>query len=183
MTLRLFHVSENPTIEIFYPRIPKRQDLDTTKGLVWAINERCLPNYLTPRNCPRVCFHAGAQTTEQDKRSYLSTASHVVVIERKWFEVLKNTKLYLYEFDSREFILQDDNAGYYISERAQMPIAIFELDDVYQALLVRNVELRIVDSLWDIYDEIQQTTLNWSMCRMRFAQPRYRENCSDSNFS
>ncbi|KOY82951.1 hypothetical protein I6G82_11865 [Lysinibacillus macroides] len=170
--MRLFHVSEDPTIQIFYPRLPARQDLDITKGLVWGINERCLPNYLTPRNCPRVCFHAGAQTTEQDKRNYLSTASHVVVIERKWFEVLKNTKLYLYEFDSREFILQDDNAGYYTSERMQIPIATFEVDDLHKALLAWNVELQIVESLWEIHDEIQHTTLNWSMCRMRFAQPR-----------
>ncbi|KUF36697.1 DUF6886 family protein [Lysinibacillus sp. F5] len=171
--MRLFHVSENPTITMFHPRLPERADLDATKRLVWAINERCLPNYLTPRDCPRVCFHAGVQTTEQDRGHYLAQASHVVVIENKWFEVLKNTRLYLYEFDSNGFSLLDDNAGYYTSELIQMPINVSEVNDIAKALLERNVELRIVDRLWDIHDEIQYTSLNWSMCRMRFAQPRH----------
>jgi len=96
-----------------------------------------------------------------------------VVIERKWLEVLKNTRLYLYEFERNGFTLQDENAGYSVSETAQIPIALFEIDDICSALLERNVELRIVDSLWDIHDEIQHTTLHWSMCRMRFAKPRY----------
>ncbi|MEF7492999.1 hypothetical protein V4V34_00310 [Lysinibacillus sphaericus] len=170
--MRLFHVSEDPTITIFYPRIPERPDLDASKGLVWAINERCLPNYLTPRDCPRVCFHAGSQTTEQDRQHYLAIAPHVVVIESKWLEVLKNTRLYLYEFERKGFTLQDENAGYLVSETAQIPIALFEIEDICSALLERNVELRAVDSLWDIHDEIQHTTLCWSMCRMRLAQTR-----------
>ncbi|WP_408632547.1 DUF6886 family protein [Mobilitalea sibirica] len=32
----------------------KRLDIDNSKGLVWAITEQCLPNFLTPRDCPRV---------------------------------------------------------------------------------------------------------------------------------
>ncbi|MFK5706383.1 DUF6886 family protein [Lysinibacillus boronitolerans] len=171
--MRLFHVSEDPTIMTFHPRLPERPDLDAKKGLVWAINERCLPNYLTPRDCPRVCFHAGDQTTEQDRQQYLPQASHVVVIENKWLEVLKTTSLYLYEFDSNGFTLQDDIAGYYTSEITQMPIHVSEINDIAKALLERNVELRIVDSLWEIHDDIQNTSLNWSMCRMRFAQPRF----------
>lgn len=96
-----------------------------------------------------------------------------MVIENKWFEVLKNTRLYLYEFDSNGFTLLDDNAGYYTSELIQMPINVSEVNDIAKALLERSVELRIVDRLWDIHDEIQYTSLNWSMCRMRFAQPRH----------
>ncbi|WP_396631498.1 DUF6886 family protein, partial [Lysinibacillus sp. D4A3_S15] len=68
---------------------------------------------------PRVCFHAGSQTTEQDRQQYLTTAPHVVIIERKWVEVLKSTRLYLYEFEGKGFTLQDENAGYSVSETAQ----------------------------------------------------------------
>ncbi|MEQ6354904.1 DUF6886 family protein [Lysinibacillus sp. M3] len=172
--MRIFHVSEENDITVFHPRLPDRLDLDPEKGLVWAINDTCLPNFLTPRNCPRVCYHIGADTTEQDKRAYIASAScsHVVVIESKWFETMKNTKLYLYEFDSNGFTLQDKNAGYYTSETTQYPIAKFELENLFDEMFKCNVELRIVDSLWNIYDEIQKTTLNWSMCRMRFALPR-----------
>ena len=48
--MRLFHVSEDADIEIFHPRIPARSDLDKNVGLVWAIDEERLPNFLTPRD-------------------------------------------------------------------------------------------------------------------------------------
>ncbi|GLC87180.1 DUF6886 family protein [Lysinibacillus piscis] len=172
--MRLFHVSEEQTIQQFQPRLPTREDLDATKGLVWAINERCLPNYLVPRDCPRIGYHVGAQTTEQDRQLYItsSSCSHVLVVENKWFEALKNTTLYVYEFDTKEFTLQDENAGYYTSEVTQIPIAKFEVPNLFTALFKRNVEIRVVDNLWDMHDCIQQTSFNWSICRMRFAQPR-----------
>ncbi|MDM5247211.1 MULTISPECIES: DUF6886 family protein [unclassified Lysinibacillus] len=172
--MRIVHVSEESDITVFYPRLPDRLDLDPEKGLVWAINETCLPNFLIPRNCPRVCYHIGADTTEQDKRAYIASTScsHVIVIESKWFETMKNTNLYLYEFDSNGFTLQDQNAGYYTSETTQIPIAKIEVENLFEELFKRNVEVRIVDNLWDIHDEIQKTSFNWSMCRMRFAQPR-----------
>ncbi|MET4558908.1 hypothetical protein ABIA69_000051 [Lysinibacillus parviboronicapiens] len=172
--MRIFHVSEESDIQVFQPRVPTRTDLDFTKGLVWAIDDKCLPNFLTPRNCPRVCFHSGANTTEIDKRTYLTSTSytHVVVIENKWFTRMRNTKLFLYEFDIKQFTLQDENAGYYVSETTQTPIAKFEVVDLLQEQIKRNVELRCVDNLWGIYDDIQKTTFNWSMCRMHFAQPR-----------
>ena len=55
--MRLFHVSEEGNIGVFHPRLPLRKDLPADVGLVWAIDEKHLPNFLTPRNCPRVCFH------------------------------------------------------------------------------------------------------------------------------
>ncbi|WP_460011502.1 DUF6886 family protein [Lysinibacillus sp. CTST325] len=61
---------------------------------------------------------------------------------------------------------------YYTSEAIQYPIAKFEVANLFEEMVKRNVELRLVDSLWNIHDEIQKTTLNWSMCRMRFAQQR-----------
>nr|WP_144920986.1 DUF6886 family protein [Paenibacillus bovis] len=170
--MRLFHVSEEDDIPIFVPRIPNRNDLDQQKGLVWAINEQCLPNYLTPRNCPRVTFHCNENTTEYDKKTYLSseTINHVIAIEHKWFERMKNTTLYLYEFETTDFYLQDRCAGYYVSEKAQVPINKIIIDDLFKELINRNVEVRIIDNLWDLCNKIQNTSFNWSMCRMGFAE-------------
>lgn len=172
--IRLFHVSEESNIESFVPRIPTRMDLDPSKKLVWSINEKCLPNFLTPRNCPRVCYHIGANTSEVDKRTYFSSksSSHVVVIERNLLDVMQNTTLYLYEFNTTHFTLLDENAGYYISEQKQSPIKKIEIPNLTNELSRRKVELLLVDNLWDISDEIQQTSLNWSLCRMGFAQHR-----------
>lgn len=64
--MMLYHVSEEPAIDIFYPRIPTRADLDQSVGLVWALDEAHLPNFLTPRNCPRVTYYADEHTTPAD---------------------------------------------------------------------------------------------------------------------
>ncbi len=52
-SMRLFHVSEEKDIRFFDPRPVTRRDLDQSKRYVWALNERYLPNFLTPRDCPR----------------------------------------------------------------------------------------------------------------------------------
>ena len=73
-SLRLFHVSEEPDIRVFEPRLPTRRDLDPEIGLVWAIDEARLPNFLTPRDCPRVTYHVGEQTTEEDRKTFFTSA-------------------------------------------------------------------------------------------------------------
>lgn len=84
---------------------------------------------------------------------------------------MQNTTLYLYEFDASRFRLLDENAGYFISETKQIPINKIEVSNLFAEHFRRNVEMRLVNNLWDIYYEILETTLNWSMCRMGFAQP------------
>lgn len=174
IAMRLFHVSEESDILEFLPRIPDRNDLDKSVGLVWAINEKCLPNFLTPRNCPRVAYHIAKNTTEQDKVKFFSSPkqTHVVIIEAKWFDIMKETTLYLYEFDTSDFVLQDDVAGYYVSKSTQKPIAKYKCNALFSELIKRNIEVRIVDNLWSIADEIKLSTLDWSLCRMGYAQPR-----------
>ena len=166
--MRLFHVSEEGNIDIFYPRLPTRKDLDPHVGLVWAVDEKRLPNFLTPRDCPRVTYHAGEGTSPQDAARYFSSSTlrHAVVIEQQWFERMGQTRLYLYEFEPTDFVLQDAVAGYYVATKPQAPKAKHEIRDVFAALWERQVELRVVDCLWDLAEEIRHTTLNWSLCRM-----------------
>lgn len=172
--MRLFHVSEEPDIQVFEPRLPTRSDLDQTVGLVWAIDEARLPNFLTPRDCPRVAYYMGDQTTDCDKMRFFSSSSvsHAIVIENRWFHTMKNTTLYLYEFDTKDFILQDDIAGYYVATTTQYPKKKYVLTDLFSELMERNVEIRITDHLWDIADAVTASTLNWSLCRMGNAAPR-----------
>ena len=172
--MRLFHVSEESNILEFLPRTPDRNDLDKNVGLVWAINEKGLPNFLTPRNCPRVAYRVGDKTTQIDKALYFSspTQNHAVVIEAKWLDRMRNTTLYLYEFNPDGFEIQDDVAGYYVSTDIQRPIEKFVITDLLMELIRRNVEIRFVDNLWSVADNVKSSTLNWSLCRMAFAQPR-----------
>lgn len=172
--MRLFHVSEEAGICSFEPRKPDRNDLDKTVGLVWAIDENRMPNYLTPRNCPRVAYHVNPNTSKSDIKRFFtsSTVKHAIVIESKWFKSMMSTTLYLYEFHPDNFEIQDDVAGYYVSTSTQIPIAKYALADLFSELIRRNVEIRITDNLWTFADEIKTSTLNWSLCRMDFAEPR-----------
>lgn len=176
--MRLFHVSEESDIQFFEPRLPSRKDLDPNIGLVWAIDEARLPNFLTPRNCPRVAYHVGKHTTQPDRLAFFtsSTASCALAIEGKWFEAMKTCTLYLYEFDPTDFVLQDDVAGYYVASSTQIPKAKYQVNDVFSELIKRNVEIRITDNLWPIADAVKDSSLNWSLCRMAFAQPRTKSN-------
>lgn len=121
--MRLFHVSEESNIEVFNPRTPTRNDLDKNVGLVWAIDEERLPNFLTPRDCPRVTYHICKSTSDYDKNQFFTSSSvkHVVVIENSWFDIMNNTTLYLYEFDITDFELQDEIAGYYVAKNTANP--------------------------------------------------------------
>lgn len=106
-------LAKNQIFGCFTPRLPTRKDLNQNVGLVWAIDEARLPNFLTPRECPRVTYYTCEQTSDSDKIKFFSSKSisHAVVIENSWFDITKNTTLYLYEFKPDGFVLQDDIAG------------------------------------------------------------------------
>lgn len=170
----LYHISEEAGIRAFCPRTPAREDLPGDTGLVWALEGACLPNYLTPRDCPRVAYQASSGTSDNDRARFFSDPMHpyVVAIEQRWFAALCETALYCYAFDPKGFVLQDAAAGYYVSTQAQVPVAVRRIDNLPQALFARGVELRVLPSLWPLHDQVQRSTLRWSMCRMRGALPR-----------
>ena len=95
-----------------------------------------------------------------------------MAIEQGWYKRMTKTKLYLYEFEPTNFYLQDQTAGFYVSEKVEKPISVTEVDDLFAALFDKNVEVRILDSLWPLGDAVQKSTLYWSLCRMRNANSR-----------
>ena len=172
--MRLFHVSEEENISEFVPRLPTRKDLDPNAGLVWAIDEARLSNFLTPRDCPRVGWHINQRTKDADRLRFFTDpkAVHGLVIEDGWFAVMGRTTLYLYEFDPAGFALQDEVAGYYVAKTTQIPKAKHTIPDLFAELFRRGVELRVVGNLWNLADAVKGSTLDWSLCRMAHARPR-----------
>lgn len=171
--MRLFHVSEEPDITEFIPRIPLRGDPDKSKRLVWAITEDCLPNFLTPRECPRVTYHTSDATAEDDiARFFSSSRRHCVAIEHAWAERMRTATLYLYEFDPANFYLQDEIAGYYVSEHTEVPVQKIQIYDLFGELFRRGIEIRMIHNLWRFADAVKKSTLAFSICDMANAQPR-----------
>ena len=129
---KLFHISEEPGIQLFEPR-PSPSHFDGINGdVVFAIAENLLHNYLLPRDCPRVTWYAGAKTTDADKEYFVgnSAASYIVAVESGWYKRIKETTLYCYEFPADDFTLIDECAGYYISYHRVVPISVKSISDI-----------------------------------------------------
>src|SRR5205085_80551 len=77
----LWHVSEEPTIEVFHPHHRELHALD--EPLVWAVDAQHWWLYWFPRDCPRACFNANADTTDEDVERWLDgdRQRRVAVIE------------------------------------------------------------------------------------------------------
>lgn len=170
--MKLVHVSEESNIEMFIPRIPYRDDVDQSKGLVWALTEHQLKKFLTPRDCPRITYCACETTTQEDIQKYFTTSSrYCVAIENGWYKKMASTTIYAYEFDSGNFYF-DAKAGFYVSDQTEKPISTTKYDDLFSTLFEMDVEIRLLNNLWGLAAEIKKTSLHLSMCRMGNAQPK-----------
>jgi hypothetical protein len=163
----LFHISEESGIARFEPR-PSQY---VSGHVVWAIESARLCNYLLPRECPRVTFYAGPNTTPADIERFLKSSRAVVAVESDWLERVQSCQLYCYEMPSETFECFDECAGYYLSREAVEPERVEVYDDIIAELKRRGVELRFVESLWPLRDAVVASSLQFSLIRMHNALP------------
>ena len=168
----IYHFSETSDITYFEPRFATPE----LGSVVWGVSEAAMYKYLFPRDCPRVTFRADNQTSAEDVKSFFghSSVRCVVAIESCWLETVRTTKLYRYHLpaDTFKLALEDERTQYYISHQPVVPLSIVCLDDLLKALTDFGVELRVMPSLWSLYDAVVNSTLAFSIIRMRNAQPR-----------
>jgi hypothetical protein len=163
----LFHVSEASGIERFEPRASEY----TSRPVIWATDAGRLRNYLVPRDCPRVTYYAGGETTPADVERFLGSSPAVVAVESGWLERLRSCRLYSYHLPPETFECLDECAGYFVSRVPVVPVRVEIFDDPIAELLRRGVELRLVPSLWPLRDAVVASTLRFSLIRMRHAVP------------
>jgi hypothetical protein len=172
---QVYHISEESGIDRFEPRpIRPGHPLRTSMPVVWAIGGRLMHNYLLPRDCPRVAFHAGPDTSAVDRKRHLSqtAATFVIAIESAWLVRAMTTRLFIYTLPSQSFVLVDPVADYWTSDVAVSPITVSQVDSPLAELNQRPVELRLTPSLWPLYDAVTTSTLCFSCIRMANAAPR-----------
>lgn len=146
----LFHVSEEPGIERFEPRVPA----DGGEPVVWAIDADRLRNYLVPRECPRVTYYAGDKTTSADVERFLGSSVAVMAIEYEWLERLRSCRLCCYRMPAETFHAVDECAGYFVSRVAVVRVSVDIIDNPIAELARRDVELRVVPTLWPLRDAV-----------------------------
>lgn len=161
--MRLFHVSQKNNIEVFKPRIlERRPELDQGNGFVWAVTLEKLYGFFFPEDCPRLLTFKGKEPNyvEGDYYAY-------AFIEEKHLEELINCSVTIYEFKADNFILQDDIAGYYVSEVTERPIAKYQIVNCMDALECFDVKLFSVQSLEKYKNEIMSCTNNYSFRKLK----------------
>jgi hypothetical protein len=164
----VFHVREEPDIEVFEPRKAEAKD----EPLVWAIDDEHLRNYLVPRDCPRVTYSVGPRTTVADRERFLGSSAAVVAIETVWFDRMRSCRLQCYHLPGDTFELADECAGYFVSRVPVKPLRVQVIEDPLSAVLERGVELRGQTSLWALRDAVVESTLAFSIIRWRNAAAR-----------
>lgn len=168
----IYHFSEEPDIFYFEPRFSTPE----LGAVVWGVSEVAMYKYLLPRDCPRVTFRADDQTSARDVQSFFghSSVRCVVAIESCWLEIVRRVKLYRYHLppDTFKLALEDERTQYYISHQSVTPLSVVCIDDLLKALTDFGIEFRVMPSLWPLYDAIVNSTLAFSIIRMRNALPR-----------
>ena len=162
----LFHISEKADIQEFQPR-PSEY---TVEPVVWAIDADRLRNYLLPRDCPRVTYYAGPQTSAADRERLLGSSPAVVAIERDWLERVQRCRLYCYHLPPQTFECIDECAGYFVSRVSVTPARVEALEDPVSELRQRGVDLRILPNLWALRDAVVASSLKFSILRMHNAR-------------
>ena len=157
--MRIFHVSADSCLSVVTPRL--QADFDAFTPGVFAVDEEHLFAFLVPADCPRVCYTHEAQTSEADRMRFFSSPSHTkaMVIEDGWFSLIRDAELWLYECDPSAFTPIGSAQGVYRSDEAVTPIAKYQVGDCFSELFMRDVELRVVNNLRAIAEDVERSTL------------------------
>ena len=165
----LWHVSEDPSIERFEPHVSATAASGEPR--VWAVDTRHVPFYWFPRQCPRGTFWATASTTPADL-ALLGDATRVHVIESSWLEPMRAARAVAYRLPEQTFEPDPEVGGYWLSREPVRPLEVVELGDLVRRHEHADIELRIVPSIWPVWDRVVASTLEYSGIRLRNAARR-----------
>ena len=159
-------MSEDPKIEVFHPHQNELHVLD--EPLVWAVDSHYQWLYWFPRDCPRACFEANDETTDEDVERWLGgdRTRRVAIIETRWLEHFRSARVYAYRLPPDTFEPWDK---FFVSRETVLPLELVELGDLLARHAAARNELRIVPRLYPFWHEVIGTTLDFSGIRLRNA--------------
>ncbi len=96
----------------------------------------------------------------------------MIAVEGGWLERIQKTVLYVYHLPPTSFRCVDTNAGYYASTEEVIPLKVEPVGDLLARLVAADVELRITPSLQRLRQALINSSVAFSMIRMRNARMR-----------
>ena len=164
----LWHVSEDATIRRFAPHVSETAQSD--EPWVWAVDTRHLPFFWFPRQCPRGTFWATSTTTPADAE-LLVGSRRVHAVESGWLGRIRTTRVVAYRLPAESFAQHPEVGGYWLSDQTVEPLELVELGDLLELHAESGIELRIVPSVWPLWNRVVASTLEFSGIRLHNAQP------------
>jgi hypothetical protein len=161
----LWHFSEDPAIEVFVPHHRELHALD--EALVYAVDSHYEWLYWFPRDCPRACWEANDETTDEDIERWLDgdRSRRVAVIEARWRGRLRETRLFAYRLPTDTFEPWDK---FFVSRETVVPLEVVAVGDLEEQHHNAGVDLRC-RALVPLWDDVIATTLDFSGIRLRNA--------------
>jgi hypothetical protein len=164
----LWHTSEDASIERFEPHVSRTAASEEPR--VWAVDTRHLPLYWFPRECPRGTFWATDRTTPGDSE-LLAGATRVHAVEGGWFDKMRTAQVVAYRLPEETFVPDPEVGGYWLSRDPVVPVEVVELGDLIGLHAASGIELRLVASLWPLWNLVAASTLEFSGIRLHNATP------------
>jgi hypothetical protein len=149
----LFHFSEDPTIELFVPRVAPTQQVEG--AYVWADAEETSPRYWFPRDCPRATWWRPNGT------------GRVHAIQWEWFDRFIACELYAYRFEASPFRKNPEGGGWVTTATVE-PLGVEPVGPLLDKHRDARIELRLVDDLWALWlDVIKRPGFECSGIRLK----------------
>ena len=166
----LWHVSEDPGLDVLVPHVPATNP-DATPA-VWAVDTRHLPLYWFPRDCPRGCIWPAPDTTDEDRERFglVGEVSRVHAIHTSWRDRQDTTTLQAYPLLDETFRPHPEVGGYWTST---VPVRVgppTTLDGLAELHAATGIELRVVDDLLGWWEEVVDSTVEYSGIRLANAR-------------
>jgi hypothetical protein len=160
-------MSEDDSIRSFEPHRAPTSSVD--EKLVWAVDTTFGWLYWFPRDCPRACFNAKEDTTDEDVDRWLDgdRTRRTSVIESAWLERFRTARVYAYRLPAETFEPLDK---FFVSRETVVPLELVELGDLLARHAEAGNELRIAPALYPLWDRVIATTLDYSGIRLRNAR-------------
>ncbi|WNV91291.1 DUF6886 family protein [Umezawaea sp. Da 62-37] len=169
---QVLHFSEDPTITRFTPHVAPTARQRTP--YVWAVDGPRCPDYWFPRDCPRAMAWTTPTTTTDDATRLLGPGEvRLHAVEHHWLEVLRTARLYAYRLPASAFTLFGDDAHAHVATEPVEPLGPVEpVGDLLALHEEAGIQLRLLTTLWPLWDAITTSTLGFSGIRLGNARPR-----------
>jgi len=170
----LLHFSEDPTIARFVPHVAATSA--EPDPYVWAVNAEQAPSYWFPRQCPRAMAWIGPRTTVEDRDRILGPGGgeRVHAVEYRWLEAMRTVRLYAYRLPAEPFRpIGEPHPHAMIAESAVTPLGPpVPVGDLFALHATAGIQLRVLPLLWDFFDAVVDSSLEFSGIRLRNAHSR-----------